>query len=127
MEGNVRVEDYVSKSTIQKLLENYAELAAGDRPDDVVSTGGPKAYDGVSATQLNKIMLDHAIEKLPADIRSCVKSRYVYKLPVSLATDTLGISRKMYYTSCRRAIDMIYKDLNGKSANAKALLEKIIN
>ncbi|MCY9198114.1 hypothetical protein MOE86_15655 [Bacillus atrophaeus] len=126
MEGNVRVEDYMSKSTIQKLLENYTELAAGERPDDVVSSGGPKAYDGVTGTQLNKIMLDSAIENLPADIRSCVKSRYVYKLPMSLAVDTLGISKKVYYNNCKRAIDLIHKEFNGKSANAKALLEKII-
>ncbi|MEC3841558.1 hypothetical protein [Bacillus amyloliquefaciens] len=126
MEGNVRVEDFMSKSTIKKLLENYTELAAGERPDDVVSSGGPKAYDGVTGTQLNKIMLDSAIENLPPTIRSCVKCRYVYKLPMSLAIDTLGIPKKAYYKGCSKAVDLIYKELNGKSANAKAFLEKII-
>ncbi|MBV2197451.1 hypothetical protein KQR56_10015 [Bacillus velezensis] len=120
------MEDFMSKSTIKKLLENYTELGRRGAAGRCCILWGPKAYDGVTGTRLNKIMLDSAIENLPPTVRSCVKCRYVYKLPMSLAIDTLGIPKKAYYKGRSKAIDLIYKELNGKSANAKAFLEKII-
>jgi DNA-directed RNA polymerase specialized sigma subunit len=123
----VKIEGYISKKAIRRWLENYESLAAGDRPPEAVSTNsGPKAYDGISNAQLNKMMLDQAIENLPDLMKACIKARYIYKLPRKRTLQLLGISDAVYYNRCKLAIDHIYLELNGDLAGIKRLLEKIL-
>ena len=123
----VKIEGYISKRTIKRWLENYDSLAAEDRFPDAISThSGPKAYDGISNSRLNRMMLDQAIENLPDLMKACIKARYIYKLPRKRTLQLLGISSAVYYNRCKLAIDHIYLDLNGDLAGIKRLLEKII-
>jgi DNA-directed RNA polymerase specialized sigma24 family protein len=126
MDG-IKIEGFISKKTIKRWLEDYEYLTAGDRPPDAPPTnGGPKPDDGITNGQLNKLMLDQAINDLPPLMKACVKSRYVYKLRLGKTLKVLGISGGVYYERCRMAIDHIYAQLNGEKANYKALFDKII-
>jgi DNA-directed RNA polymerase specialized sigma24 family protein len=121
-----RVEGYISKKVIKRWLEEYDYLAAGDRPPDAPPTNsGPKAYDGVSAGKLNKIMLDQAIDRLPPLMKACIRARYIYKLPLKATLRALGIGPKIYYNRCDLAIRHIYYQLNGRTANIMDLLKEI--
>lgn len=126
-----RIEDYVSKKVIMFWLDGYHELAHGERPEDApVVNGGQKAADGVSATKLNKIMLDQAIDSLPLIERACVKARWTHKISRRdrlRMCKQLGISEAMYWTRSRQAVTLIYERVNGKAAGYKALFEKIID
>jgi DNA-directed RNA polymerase specialized sigma24 family protein len=122
-----KIEGYVSKKVILYWLENYEYLQAKDTPPDAIPTNsGPKSYDGVSANQLNKVMLDQAIDELPKLAKACIKSRYVYKIAAGRTCSVLDISKDVYYDRCKLGVDLIYQQLNGERANYKKLLEKII-
>ncbi|MGP9042117.1 hypothetical protein [Cytobacillus kochii] len=121
-----RIEGYVSKKTVLSWLEDYESLDAGDVPPEALpSNSGPKAYDGVSARQLNKMMLDQAIENLPKLAKACCKARWVHKIPVNKTLRILDIERDVYYNRCRLAVTLIYQEINGEQANYMALLRKI--
>lgn len=122
------IEGYVNKKTIRAWLDNYEYLEAGDiLPDAVPSSSGPKAYDGISARQLNKVMLDQAIDNLPKLAKACCKARWVHKMPVNKTLDMLDIERDVYYNRCSLAVDLIYRELNGERASYVSLLEKIFD
>jgi DNA-directed RNA polymerase specialized sigma24 family protein len=124
----VRVEGYISKKNIVRWLEHYEYLQVGDQQPDALpmSTGGPKADDGISGGFLNRVMLDQAIDNLPPLMKACIKARYVHKLPLGKTLRVLGIGQGVYYERCKMAVDHIYKELNGDRLGVKALLEKII-
>lgn len=122
----MRVEGYISKKTIRSWLENYDSLQAKDRPVDApVVSSGPKPADGVTASQLNKVMLDQAIASLPILTKACCKARWVNRLPVRRTVEILDISKSIYYERCEMAVDLIYRQLNGEKASYMALLRKI--
>lgn len=122
----MRIEGLVSKKAIKKWLENYEYLAAGDKPPDAPpSNSGPKAYDGVTGGQLNKIMLDQAVESLSPLTQACIRARYIHKLPLRRTLKALGISAAIYYNRCDQGINDMYFFLNGKAANTLALLKEI--
>lgn len=109
------MEERISRKTIRYWLDNYEYMATGDVPPEApVTNSGPKSFDGISAGKLNKIMLDKAIEDLPAQTKALVKSRFVHRHRRKLTLYLLGISPPTYYTWSDKAVDMIYEDLNGK-------------
>lgn len=121
-----RIEGYVSKKVIKRWLEEYEYLEAGDLPPDAPpSNSGPKSKDGISGRQLNKLMLDQAIEQLPPLQKACIKARYVERLPLKVTLRGLEVSAKVYYNRCDVAINNMYYYLNGKAANAVDLLKAI--
>jgi len=122
----MRVEGYISKKTIAYWLENYDSLQAKDRPLDApVVSSGPKPADGVTSNQLNKVMLDQAIENLPPLTKACCKARWVYRFRIKQTVRTLDITTAIYYSRCEMAVDLIYKELNGEKASYVALMRKI--
>lgn len=119
-------EDYISKKTIRYWLDHYESLAADDRPYDQLPTNsGPKEIDGVSLMQLNKVMLDDAIDKLPFETQVCCKARWVYKVPVRKTRDALGITRQNYYDNCDKAIKYIHDYLNGSLIGVKQIINRL--
>lgn len=124
-----RIEDFVSKKVVLLWLENYHEIAHGERPEDApIANGGPKSADGVSATKLNKIMLDQAVDSLPLIEKMCVKARWTDKISRNdrlRMCKELGISEAMYRTRSRQAVKLIFERINGKAAGYSALFDKI--
>ncbi|WP_332648869.1 hypothetical protein [Lysinibacillus sp. 54212] len=107
-------EDRVALSTILHWLENYDVLKAGDIPPEAIGgNSGQKSYDGVKASRLNMIMLDKAIDDLPIELRALICSRYKFRRYRRETLKLLGISVPTYYEWTKKAIRMIYKDLNG--------------
>ncbi|AYP68433.1 hypothetical protein HWB91_gp63 [Bacillus phage vB_BboS-125] len=123
----IRVEGYVSKKAIQRWLENYEYLEAGDTPPDTPPTNsGPKNQDGISGGQLNKLMLDQAIENLPPLAKACILARWVHKLSRAKTLRVLGISDAIYRNRCSLGIDLIHSEINGEVGRYKALADKIL-
>lgn len=122
---------YISKKNIRRWLENYQALQDGDQlpnPDGVVVNSGPKPTDGVSGRQLNKVMLDQALEdlrrELPLSYR-CVKARWLQPIARRDALRMLDISPDIYYHRCGEAVDFIYDHVNGYLVPYKRLLAAI--
>lgn len=116
----------MSKKNIRRLLENYAALESGDQlPADAPVNGGPKSYDGVTGSKLNKIMLDDAITKLSPWMQTVVKCRWTRQLSPQDAMKVLGCSKGVYYHRCKLAVEQIYIHVNGAAAGIVALYAKI--
>ncbi|WP_433958554.1 hypothetical protein [Cytobacillus horneckiae] len=122
-----KIEGYVSKKAVRYWLDNYEYLEANDVPPDAPpSNSGPKSFDGITSNQLNKLMLDQAIENLPKLAKACCKARWVHKLPVKKTVTMLEINQEVYYNRCRLAINLIQKEINGEKAQYVGLLKKIL-
>ncbi|MDA2014168.1 hypothetical protein PDM95_00815 [Bacillus cereus] len=121
-----RIDGYVSKKTIRLWLENYESLAVGDRfPDAPPSFTGPGAQDGKSDGRLNKIVLDQAIKQLPKNMRYIVIARYVVKIPRKRILHKLNIHANEYYKYCDKAVDMLYRIINGDMVGMNQLIKKV--
>ncbi|NRR04570.1 hypothetical protein HP570_20355 [Brevibacillus sp. RS1.1] len=126
----IRLEGYISKKIVKRWLEDYAALVVSDRPIDAIpSNSSPKAYDGVSGGQINKIMVDQALEQLrqqkPLTYR-CAQARWILQLRTDEALQRLKVTKTEYIKSCTAAVDYIYKSINGKALGVKMLVELII-
>jgi len=122
----LKVQGYIAKETVKKLLANYQGLIAGDLAVDAMPcNSGPKAYDGVTGMLLNKIMLDEAVESLPPKLRACVTLRWLRGKSRGETLMELAIGQKEYYKSCDLAVDAIYRKINGRATNYQNLLNKI--
>lgn len=120
------IQGFVSRKTIREWLDNYQALAAQDvMPDAIPGNTGPKAYDGVSGAQMNKVMLDEAIQGLPPRIRACAVARWVKRWEIRCILVKLKISRDVYYIRCNQAVDLIFIQLNGTAINYKNLVNEI--
>ena len=75
---------------------------------------GPKEYDGIYGNQINKIMLDEAIDKLPSDQRNAVICRYIRRYSLGMALDLLKLTKKQYFAAHDMAISNIFSILNGR-------------
>lgn len=121
-----QIDGYISKKVVREWLANYNAMQAGERPvDAIVMSSGPKPSDGVTSGQLNKVMLDQAIEALPILTKACCKARWVHGFPVNRTVAVLDISREIYYARCKEAVELIYLALNGEKASYVGLLRKI--
>lgn len=126
-----RLDGHINKKQVRKWLENYQNLDAGDRPDDYVPTNsGPKPEDGVTGGMINKIMLDKAIGQLPPELYFVVKCRWVDKLPLGetfnyLKLQGIEIAKTTYYKRCDKAVDFIYRKVNGLYLNYAEFLDKV--
>lgn len=121
-----RIDGYVSKKTIRLWLENYESLAVGDRfPDAPPSFTGPNAQDGKSDGRLNKIVLDQAIKQLPKNMRYIVLARYVVKIPRKRILHKLSIHANEYYKYCDKAVDTLYRIINGDMVGMNQLIKKV--
>jgi hypothetical protein len=124
----VKIQGYVTAKVVRGWLENYHVLAAGDKPLDAVpANSGPRPYDGVTGTQLNKIMLDMAIQALPPHLKACVYARWIRKWPLRKSLASLGLIKETYYNRCDQAVAFIQKHINGRAVGVKALAEKILS
>jgi len=122
----VRIEGTVSRRVIRAWLDNYQALEAQDVEVDAIPTNaGAKSYDGISSKQLNKVMLDDAINNLPPRIKLCVYARWIKRLGLGEALNKLGVSRAVYYIRCDQAVELIYWQMNGLAANYRNLVEEI--
>lgn len=116
----------MSLPVVQRWLRSYADWSDGDRPEDATPVNSsPKSADGVTGTQLNKIMIDQAVASLPDLVQACVKARWLYRLPKKTITQTLRISDGVYYARCEEGVRLIHKHVNGKMYGTMRLLEKI--
>lgn len=127
----LRIDGYISKNAVRRWLENYQALESGDSIDDgVVVNTGPKNADGVSGRQLNKIMLDQEIGRLPDRMRLCVIVRWQKQLPIVeglgyLAANGFTLKTWEYYDACEKALEQVYRGLNGGVRGVKLLLERL--
>ena len=122
----VRIEGFISRKVIRSWLDNYDSLAAQDVAVDALpSNSGAKSYDGVGGSQMNKVMLDDAIEHLPPLIRACTIARWIKRWDTREATKTLRVSRDLYFIRCSQAVDLIYLQLNGSAVNYRNLVKEI--
>lgn len=125
------VKGLIPEAVIRAWLVNYQDLIAGSKPADAVPTNsGPKPQDGITSHQLNRIMLEAAIEALPMPHKAIVKGRWILQLrqDQTLATTAkLGhrLSKKQYYKRCDQAITLIYYHVNGKAANYQDLIQTL--
>lgn len=120
------IEGYTSKRAIRRMLENYAEFTSEDRRWVEVRSPSIKTPDGVHNTQLNKIMIDQAISKMPEDVRNCVINRWFEQHAVRHTTNLLSISVNEYYINCDKGVDLIYQEFNKDVIGAKNLLNAIL-
>ncbi|HDR6247602.1 TPA: hypothetical protein QCU24_005475 [Bacillus cereus] len=121
-----RIDGYVSKKTIRLWLENYESLAVGDWfPDAPPSFTGPATQDGKSDGRLNKIVLDQAIKQLPKNMRYIVIARYVVKIPRKRILHKLNIHANEYYKYCDKAVDTLYRIINGDMVGMNQLIKKV--
>jgi fimbrial chaperone protein len=121
------IEDTYSKKTIRYWLLNYQAMKSGDQLPGSGANSGPKAYDGISSRVLTKIMIDEAIAAMPGHMKSVVFLRWLYPVGILQALSLLSITQKAYYRRCDRAVDFIYKKVNGLACNYGDLAEKIID
>lgn len=122
----MRVEGLISRKSIMRWLDEYEYMATGTRnPEAPEGSGGTKPADGISGTQLNKIMLDEAMETLTPLVRACLRSKYVYRLTNKQGTKALGIGASVYARRCEQGIDALYYKVNGQAANIADLLAKV--
>lgn len=127
----VKIEGYISKKSILRWLDDYEYMVTGDRsPDALPSNSGPKVYDGWGDSKLNLIMLNDAINKLPPLVFECAIYKWVQREKIKDALVLLEqagwrISRKVFDTRCKWAVDLIYHQINGDAAAYKSLVEKI--
>lgn len=114
----MRVVDYISKKTIERWLEDYEYMMAGDvSPDAMPTNGGPKNYDGVGGSQLNKIMLDDAISHLSPLRRAVLHDKYIARVRMKTTCKNLEISPDVYKHRLEAAKDDIYRFLNREKAD----------
>jgi len=133
----MKIEGYISKKNIRRMLNNYQAMAKGDYSFDedwMPKNSGPKSIDGVTGNRLNKIMLDQAIEHLEPDLKACTLARWVYRIPIKDILANRGISKDQYYFLCDIAVDKIYYRINGEAAveagkakGAESLLKAILH
>lgn len=122
----MKIDGFVSRRAIRLWLDNYRELAAQDVIiDDMPKNSGAKDYDGICSRQLNQIMLNDAIKKLPPKIGACVVARWIKRWDLLQALTVMKISKDLYYTHCDEAIDLIYLQLNGTAVNYSRLINEI--
>lgn len=122
------IEGYIKQRTIRQWLDNYQALAAGDVALDAIpGNSGPKEYDGVSSQQLNKIMLDKAIEALPLVLQVTVSARWISRVPLGKTLKMMNLSKSVYYRRCDLAVATITRSVNGRAVNYKKLMDEIKN
>ena len=122
----VRVEGLISKKVIKSWLEQWEYLEAGDKPlDAVVMNSGPKNRDGVSSSQINRIMLEAAIADMPPVLYLCLKYRWIDQVPIVKIVEATGIPKSTYYRRCDKAVEFIYYHVNGMAAGVKDLIDRI--
>ncbi|WP_404470624.1 hypothetical protein [Sutcliffiella horikoshii] len=99
---------------IKTWLEFYHDFRVGDTRflTEGRSTGGNKPSDGITAGQLNFIMLKDAINQLPLRLRKAIVYRYIHQLPVKESLLKLKCSRMTYYKYCRDAESFLYHFFN---------------
>src|SRR5690625_1162654 len=119
------LDDYISKQTVRRWLEHYDTMLIDDRSFEELPGGSPKEYDGIYDNQLNKIMLDKAVESLPGREKRCCIGRWINKEKCATICNELGISIHEYYRLCDRAVSLIYKRLNQRVLGARKLLDAI--
>lgn len=123
---SIRIEGLISKKVVKGWLEDWESLQSGSPPvDGMPKDSSGKAEDGVSNSQINRIMMDAAVRDLPPVLYVCLKYRWIDELPLGETLKRTGIPKSTYYRRCDKAVDFIYYHVNGEAAGIKALLEKL--
>jgi hypothetical protein len=124
----VMIEDFVTRDTIKRWLEHYRELVMEDRSiDDVVSSGGPGG-DGITYSQLARIMIKSALAVMRKEDYSLYKVTALRWLRDESLPDCLafsGLSKSAFYRRCNRAIEYVYRQVNGRAVGLQALANQI--
>jgi fimbrial chaperone protein len=124
----VVVRGIISKAQLRNWLENWLSFTTGDLlPDAPAINSGAKSRDGVTGGQINKIMLDDAINRLPSELRRVIYLRWTSPGEIKLrdALRALGVQKSEYYRRCDVAVDMLYDRINGLAINYANLYENI--
>lgn len=119
------IQGYIPKNIVRKMLDNYHQYKDKHVRLKERVTRSVQNRDGISGGQLNKVMLDQAIDKLPRMEKACCRSRWILELHVSETISLLGISRNEYYKYCDQAVEFIYRELNGEKIGVMELLRAI--
>ena len=127
----IRIEGYVSKTIIRRWLRDYHEF--GKRGSDLSAPKGgvPVTSDGWSGSNINKLMLDQALEAIPDPVaKYCAYARWVHVIPKSKTIRTLEASGRpmtehRYKKYCDEAVDFIYRTVNGDRVGMKELVSLI--
>nr|WP_150959618.1 hypothetical protein [Aneurinibacillus sp. XH2] len=125
-----KIEGFISRKNVQRWLDNYQAIQAGDLIDDGRPVhSGPRPLDGVTGGRLNKIMLDKALDDLKQNkpfIWRCVLCRWIKPVMRRDALQLLGISAPEYAEACRDGVDYIFNHVNGGTASYRKLLAAIL-
>jgi len=124
----VTIRGVISKEQIRDWLENWKSLEAGDKlPDAISLNSGSTSMDGITSGQINKIMLDDALSKLPSELKRVVYLRWTSaeKIRFKQALWALGVQKSEYYRRCDLAIAKLYDIINGLALNYAKLYDKI--
>lgn len=111
-------EGLLSKRVIEIILENYHDYFTSHygpktaKYGDYNSGGMPRSNDGITYGRLNKVILRQAIDTLEPNLKAVIYFRWVYQHTPTQTVQQLGISRKQYYSLCRKAVDAIYQKVN---------------
>ncbi|MGG3887810.1 hypothetical protein [Metabacillus fastidiosus] len=125
--AEVYIEGYISRKAIERILKNWHEVGADKKDYSEVGSDNPVRSDGVSGGQINKIMIDQALKKIPnKKVQYSAYARWIYNIPASRTLARLGISRHTYDKYCNQAVDFIYSEINGERAGVKNLIELIL-
>lgn len=124
------ISGFISRKNVQRWLENYAAIHAGDRIDDGRPVNsGPRPLDGVSGGRLNKIMLEKALADLKRDkpfVWRCVLCRWIKPVTRREALQLLGVSDSEYAEGCREGVDYVFNHVNGGAVGYSKLLAVIL-
>ena len=124
----VVVRGVISKTQLRDWLENWLSFAVGDKlPDALSVNSGVKSRDGVTGGQINKIMLDDAISRLPSELQRVIYLRWTSPTRIQLrdALRALGVQKSEYYRRCNVAVDKLYDRINGLAINYSNLYNNI--
>ncbi|PAV29257.1 hypothetical protein CIL05_12740 [Virgibacillus profundi] len=126
MSKRIYVEDYVSRIGVRNMLKYYHKHQGQDYRWEEKVTKSPRSKDGISGGQMNKIMIDQALEQMPKMERACCRGRWILKVPRYKILDMLKLSSSQYYAYCDSAVEHIYTHINGEKIGTKSLLETIL-
>jgi fimbrial chaperone protein len=124
---SILIKGTITRKLVRVWLDNYAGLDQEDvRLDLVKTSGGLRGTDGVSGRALTKIMVDEAIAALPQELTAVVRLRWLQPVGLGAALRASGLSKTEYYRRCDKALDQVYRSINGVRVNYEELANAIL-
>lgn len=105
----------ISRRTVRRWLNEWDSLVRGGPPteDAIPGNSANKPTDGITARQLNKIMLEMAYEALPLELRTVAYYRWVNPVPLGQTLKRLSYTKDQYYYRCDKVVSYVFHYVNG--------------